>query len=75
MMIQLWSVHLLRKKDLNCLRESVEVEEPKMQEEKKVEKVEKEPKMQEEKKVEKVEKEPKMQEEKKVEKEPKDKSK
>ena len=36
--------------------ESVEVEEPKMQEEKKVEKVEKEPKMQEEKK---VEKEPK----------------
>jgi large subunit ribosomal protein L31e len=58
----------IEEKGSELSEESVEVEEPEMQEEKKVEKVEKEPEMQEEKKVEKVEKEPEMQEEKKVEK-------
>jgi large subunit ribosomal protein L31e len=58
----------IEEKRTELSEESVEVKEPKVQEEKKVEKVEKEPKVQEEKKVEKVEKEPKVQEEKKVEK-------
>jgi len=49
----------IEEKGSELSEESVEVEEPKVQDEKKVEKVEKEPKVQDEKKVEKVEKEPK----------------
>ncbi len=58
----------IEEKRTELSEESVEVEEPKVQEEKKVEKVEKVEKVQEEKKVEKVEKVEKVQEEKQVEK-------
>ena len=59
----------IEEKGSELSEESVEVEEPKVQDEEKEEKVEKEPKVQDE------EKEPKVQDEEKVEKEPKDKSK
>ena len=59
----------IEEKGSELSEESVEVEEPKVQDEEKEEKVEKEPKVQDEEKEEKVE------DEEKVEKEPKDKSK